>query len=427
MRFSTLSLVSGLWAIAQAHIIMIKPAPFSGVSQSPISEADFPCQNGGYNPPAGGAAVYPLGSKQELAFVGSAVHGGGSCQVSITYDKAPNKNSVFKVIHTIHGGCPMRNIQGNQANSNAQEPIPDTYPFTVPTDLPTGDAVLAWTWFNRIGNREMYMNCAPITITGGSTRRDEEAISSQNETQLIQRDIASYNALPNIYKANLDPSPSACHGLGETINMVFDYPGSSVETNSGVGTFGNAPACGNNGNTGGSTPSQPASSVIAPPASSTSTPPKATLPGAVFRPTKGEENPTATATTASPAVSSAPGTSAAVVVPTPTAQPTTLTVIPTKASSVAPPAGTGSPQTGALSGPCSDEGVWNCIGGTSFQRCASGSWSVVQSVAAGTTCGADGQTKNFAISAIGRRDGGKASGSRRALHRAHIRHHIRSS
>jgi hypothetical protein len=35
---------------------------------------------------------------------------------------------------------------------------------------------------------------------------------------------------------------------------------------------------------------------------------------------------------------------------------------------------------------CATEGQWNCIGGTAFQRCASGKWSPVQSMAAGTAC-----------------------------------------
>jgi len=33
----------------------------------------------------------------------------------------------------------------------------DTYSFTIPTSLPTGTATIAWTWFNKVGNREMYM------------------------------------------------------------------------------------------------------------------------------------------------------------------------------------------------------------------------------------------------------------------------------
>ena len=40
----------------------------------------------------------------------------------------------------------------------------------------------------------------------------------------------------------------------------------------------------------------------------------------------------------------------------------------------------------AAGAPCSKSGVWNCIGGREFQRCASGAWSALQSVAAGTKC-----------------------------------------
>ncbi|EHK43392.1 hypothetical protein TRIATDRAFT_85794 [Trichoderma atroviride IMI 206040] len=31
---------------------------------------------------------------------------------------------------------------------------------TLPNDTPAGDALFAWTRFNKIGNRERYMNCA---------------------------------------------------------------------------------------------------------------------------------------------------------------------------------------------------------------------------------------------------------------------------
>jgi hypothetical protein len=55
-------------------------------------------------------------------------------------------------------------------------------------------------------------------------------------------------------------------------------------------------------------------------------------------------------------------------------------------------AGSGSESAGAHAhgSACADEGAWNCIGGTSFQRCASGSWSAVQPVAAGTICKVNG-------------------------------------
>jgi hypothetical protein len=42
--------------------------------------------------------------------------------------------------------------------------------------------------------------------------------------------------------------------------------------------------------------------------------------------------------------------------------------------------------TGKQTGICTTEGMWNCIGGSSFQQCASGLWSTPQSMALGTTC-----------------------------------------
>lgn len=31
-----------------------------------------------------------------------------------------------------------------------------TNSFTIPKAAPSGEAVFSWTWFNRLGNREMY-------------------------------------------------------------------------------------------------------------------------------------------------------------------------------------------------------------------------------------------------------------------------------
>jgi len=39
----------------------------------------------------------------------------------------------------------------------------------VPASAPNGEAIFAWTWINAVGNREYYMNCADVIITGGTT------------------------------------------------------------------------------------------------------------------------------------------------------------------------------------------------------------------------------------------------------------------
>ena len=61
----------------------------------------------------------------------TAVHGGGSCQISLSYDEG----TTWKVIHSFVGGCPL--------NKNL--------PITFPSDTPAGKGVLfAWTWLNHV-------------------------------------------------------------------------------------------------------------------------------------------------------------------------------------------------------------------------------------------------------------------------------------
>ncbi|EGS21088.1 uncharacterized protein CTHT_0029290 [Thermochaetoides thermophila DSM 1495] len=148
------------------------------------------------------------GTPQILAFTGTAVHGGGSCQVSITYDNPPTATSKFKVIHSIQGGCPARNAAGNLGNDpNAINP--DEYEFKIPTDLPSGNATLAWTWLNKIGLREFYMQCASIEIEGEG--------GSQ----------AAFDALPDMFIANI-PQGEGCK-TEERKDILYPDPGNSVE------------------------------------------------------------------------------------------------------------------------------------------------------------------------------------------------------
>ena len=61
-----------------------------------------------------------VGSQQSLSFTGSAVHGGGSCQISLTKDLKPTKDTDFRVILSIEGGCPA---------SAEVRIFPSVYPF----------------------------------------------------------------------------------------------------------------------------------------------------------------------------------------------------------------------------------------------------------------------------------------------------------
>ncbi|CAD6443655.1 6ddf54f6-8b80-4546-8d99-e3ab49dc815f [Sclerotinia trifoliorum] len=400
--FSKATIVAiALATVSSAHMIMTSPVPYGvdTLNSSPLAAdgSDFPCKqrSGVYEVTTQNSM--DLGGSYDLAFKGSAVHGGGSCQVSITYDENPTKDSTFKVIHSIIGGCPMRNIAGNNGD-NANAIDPDTYNFTIPTTLPAGKATLAWTWFNKIGNREMYMNCAPVTLSGGSSKRHE----------LIERDQAAYKALPNMFVANIG---DGC-GTADSLDVVFPNPGDSVEFDGGATSTATAAPTGNCAAATGSATSPKTTggaaaggfttpvSVGTAPTVPAGTAPESTptsLPGGVFVTTSLIDSAAPSATSATSA------TSAAEVVP---AVATTAVSIPTLATSAPAATGTGSSSSsssssstsssGALTGACTANGMFNCISGTSFQQCASGMWSVAQEMATGTTCGV-GQTMDLTI------------------------------
>jgi hypothetical protein len=406
--FATLGFV----AVANAHMKMNTPAPFdaAALDNSPLdaSGSDFPCKfKAGYTA-TGPSTSIAIGSTQPLKFTGGATHGGGSCQISVTYDKSPTKNSVFKVIHSIEGGCPVQGVAGNAGN-DANAASPTEYTFPVP-DIPTGDAVIAWTWFNKIGNREMYMNCAPVTIAAGTGKRHEQDPLA-NATQLVQRDQAKFDALPDMFVANI-AGQGTCK-TEESADLTFPSPGDSV-TSMGTGPYKGAVGCA----AGGASPTKaPASGGSAAPSAPVASATQSNLPGGVF------------ATVAPPkasgsAVASAPVASSQAASPVASSQPSTLVSVPVAASSSAAAAPAASSTAAAPAAPvatgttgsgsamvagtaCTTEGMWNCIGGTSFQQCASGSWSIVQQMASGTTCTA-GQSSSLSMKAAG-------SKSKRAL------------
>ncbi|KAI9860925.1 MAG: hypothetical protein M1813_005604 [Trichoglossum hirsutum] len=225
---SVFTVAMGLATLAEAHMRMANPKPYASQNtlNGPLQAdgSDYPCKGDTTYDATGVSNSWATGSTQHLATIGQAVHGGGSCQISITYDKKPTKNSVFKVIHSIEGECPARGTPGNRGD-DAFAANPDTYEFKIPDGLPLGDAVVAWTWFNKVGNPEMYMNCAPVTITGGSGKRSEP------ETDLVVRDESFLNTLPDMFKANIGSLSGNCKTQQVGQCVLFANPGASVEKN----------------------------------------------------------------------------------------------------------------------------------------------------------------------------------------------------
>ncbi|KAF8852983.1 extracellular protein, partial [Acephala macrosclerotiorum] len=195
-----------LFTTAMSHMQLLYPPPFRSkynplVSAnmncnmtSPLSgPAQFPCK--GYQSDLGTAAgasvvTWTAGSTRNFTLVGSATHGGGSCQAALSVDGAKS----WQVIQTYQGGCPL---------SPSQQ-----YFFDVPSDTPTGSAVFAWLWYNNLGNREIYMNCASITIAAGS--------GSASKVPFTTR--------PDLFVANLKNGCTTVEGS----DVLIPHPGPNV-------------------------------------------------------------------------------------------------------------------------------------------------------------------------------------------------------
>ncbi|KAF1826249.1 lytic polysaccharide monooxygenase, partial [Dissoconium aciculare CBS 342.82] len=186
---------------AAAHIVMANPQPFSAeyMATSPLASdgSNFPCQ---YTGPSSYTFNHmnnmAVGEDQLLSFNGSASHGGGTCQLAVTLDTAPTKSSVWKNIMVLEGGCP---VVGN-GNDGTK-----TFKFQIPSGFPNGKATFSWVWNNRIGNREIYMSCAPITVSGGSDSGKD-----------------FYNSLPDLYVVNMPPEECT---VAENGNLIIPNPG----------------------------------------------------------------------------------------------------------------------------------------------------------------------------------------------------------
>ncbi|CAD6585869.1 MAG: hypothetical protein ASARMPREDX12_002146 [Alectoria sarmentosa] len=203
-----------------AHMILGSPPPYGSPDNSPLLEdgSNFPCKATSN----AGATVtdMAIGAPQPLWFIGSAVHGGGSCQISLTTDMPATSKSDWMVIHSIEGGCPAKGTTGNDlVGQNGGS----NYTYTIPQGITPGSYTLAWTWFNKIGNREMYMNCASIKVSGGSAKRAATLNETLGISELSGRATASF---PGMFKANI---PTTDCETVDSADVQFPYPGASVE------------------------------------------------------------------------------------------------------------------------------------------------------------------------------------------------------
>jgi hypothetical protein len=248
MFTQTLFAVSTCLMTANAHLFISSPEPIAGTAiKNPLEPdgSNFPCH--GVALSGSGGQKMAVGSDQKLVFdagvpggqtgdvyIGgpnTAVHGGGSCQISITYETDPEKvkqASAWKVLYSIEGGCPTNsqlNLDGtfqgplgpytnailcSDSHANGLDCIND-FEFKIPEGVKNGQATLAWTWFNNVGNPEIYMNCIAVDITGGS-------------------DNADMSKFPNIFLANVGPTFGGQTVRSPVQNLKFPDPGKYVTT-----------------------------------------------------------------------------------------------------------------------------------------------------------------------------------------------------
>jgi len=202
-------------AAAMAHMTMKYPSPFYHPENPKLTSvpwpklvdysystplnadaSNYPCK--GYHHAKGpyGQTVIDLaaGQSDKITISGGAFHSGGSCQISLSYDKG----KTFRVIKSFIGSCPISNGDTD-------------YAYTVPSDAPSADkAILAWSWNNAEGNRELYMNCAAVSIKGSGSGSELNG-----------------DKYPEMYVGNLDGYCVA----PERHEVVYPLPGDDVEVN----------------------------------------------------------------------------------------------------------------------------------------------------------------------------------------------------
>lgn len=385
--FSQATLLMALAASASAHMTMNWPVPYakSSLNSSPLAPGDFPCKQRPGMYEVTEMNQWNAGETKTISFTGSAVHGGGSCQFSITTDPEPSEKSQWKVIQSVVGGCPS-NVTGNLEPADPNGHGAATFPVEMPSTVPDGQYTFAWTWINKIGNREFYMNCAPIKVGSSASKRSTVTAS------------AALAALPDMFVANL-PDTSCSTAEGEDFN--YPNPGKNLiegngahlgDTLTGSGCAQMTKMGAGSGEIG--TPTQPEASQSAGEETPAASSPLASLPannGGIFAPgASPAPTPTPTpivskpiTTPQQPADSTPqPPAQSAPQQPTESApQPPALSPAPET-----PENGTNTPSSGnGDCTPCDNDGAVVCIGSSQFGLCNHGC-VVAQPLANGMSC-----------------------------------------
>jgi hypothetical protein len=151
--------------------------------------------------------TWSAGQTVNYTLAGTAVHGGGSCQLSMSYDLG----ITWAVIYSHIGGCLIDGM---------------TEEVVIPKDAPSGEALFSWGWFNLQGNREMCTT--QITpekyCTNGVSRLDQNCAVVTIENG---GDGLLPSKYPTPFVANAGKDINDCVTIENTA-VVFPEPGSNI-------------------------------------------------------------------------------------------------------------------------------------------------------------------------------------------------------
>lgn len=128
----------------------------------------FPCK--GF--PKGPSTATFTSRSIPIVLEGTATHEGGHCQFGITYD-----GNTFLVLETIRSNCLLNGL---------------SFTLNLPQNIPDGEVTLFWSWVNKIGNREYYMECADITLATGNSNKNVDLSGKE----LLVVNLPGYPTIP---------------------------------------------------------------------------------------------------------------------------------------------------------------------------------------------------------------------------------------
>lgn len=166
----TLAFIFASWSfVAGGRIVMADPISCGvfSLNNRPLStnNLELSCKQGPVFYDLVMFNVCAARDTQLLSSNGTSIWGDESCQISIITDVYPKTDYVCEIMRSIEERCPAQRNK-DLMGDNAEAVVLYESEFAILPGLAPGDYTLAWTWFNKVEHQRVYMDCAPLRITG---------------------------------------------------------------------------------------------------------------------------------------------------------------------------------------------------------------------------------------------------------------------